>query len=147
MKNIETYNLNNLIFLTLLLLSCNGPNQKYALKAKDVDGDPCKNYIVSDYENFEIARCVEKQVYFISPIGDFRKYEDRFYQNAALIYIRDTSNFEILKNEKFMIKIFEGLNPNWKIMQIQLNDSRMEIDFFNDSIRPIDYFTKSYKIK
>jgi hypothetical protein len=46
-----------------------------------------------------------------------------------------------------MSKIFEGLNPNWKIMQIQLNDSRMEIDFFNDSIRPIDYFTKSYKIK
>lgn len=137
----------NLIFVALVLLSCNGPNQKYALKAKDVDGDPCKNYIVSDYENFEIARCVEKQVNFISPIGDFRKYQNRFYKNAALIYIRDSSNFEILKNEKFMSKIFEGLKPNWNVFKFHLNDSIMEIEFFNDSCDPNEYFTMKYKIK
>jgi hypothetical protein len=134
----------NLIFLTLLLLSCNGPNQKYERIAHNIDGDPCKNYIVTDYENFEIALCIEKQVHFISPIGDFRKYEDRFYKNAAPIYIRDSSNFEILKDEKFMNQIFKGLKPNWKVFEFQLDDSVMEIEFINDSF---DFFKLQYKIK
>jgi hypothetical protein len=136
-----------IILLALVLVSCDFNTQKYAEKAKNVDGDPCKNYILSDYSNFEIAVCVEKNVHFISPIRDFLKYQNLFYQNAALIYIRDEANFKILENTKLMNNIFQGLKPNWKIMQIQLNDSTMEIDFFNDSFRPIDYFTKKYNIK
>jgi hypothetical protein len=75
------------------------------------------------------------------------KFQDLFFKKAALIYVRDESNFEILKNKKIMNQIFEGFKPNWTIFKFYLNDSTMEIEFFNDSFRPTDYFTVKYKIK
>lgn len=137
----------NLIFLTLVLLSCNGPNQKYYKISEGLDGPPCQNYKVTDYTNFEIAFCVEKQVYLISPIRDFKKYEKFFYQNAGVIYIKDESSFEILRDKESMYQIFEKLKPYWKISNIQLSDSTMEMELFNDSCLPYEFFEMKYKIK
>lgn len=133
-----------LILLALLFSSCDNRAEKYYIVSEGLDGPRCRNFLFTDYTNFEIAQCVESGLHFITPKGQFIKYEKYFLDRVALIYIREESDFTILENNVFMTKIFEHWDPNWKISSIQLNDSIM---LFKSVNKELDYKDFKYKIK
>ena len=137
-------NMRGLILLALLFSSCDNRTEKYFIRSEGLDGNRCEKFELSYYSNFEIAQCVECKLHFISPIKDYHKYEKYFSKSVALIYIREESDFNVLKNNVFMDKIFKHWNPNWKILSIQLNDSKILFETIgNDN----DFKDFKYKIK
>lgn len=133
-----------LILLALLFPSCDNRTEKYYIRSEGLDGPRCKNFLFTDYTNFEIAQCVESKLYFLSPIRDLKKYESFFHRGVALIYIEDFSNFEILKNKDFMLQILENWNSENEILSIQLDDSLI---VFHSMDNLYDFKDFKYKIK
>ncbi len=133
-----------IVLLLFILLSCERRTQKYIERSNELDGPRCKNFVLSDYNSFEIAQCIESKLYFLTPIRDFKKYEFFFHRGVALIYVEDFSNFEILKNEDFMFHILENWNSENEILSIQLDDSLM---VFHSMDNFYDFKDFKYKIK